>query len=228
MFVDSVTGNTITVHRAMAGSIAVSHPSGAKVNPAATIFATKYQVVLDMTPNCPLGTATGEFATPMGRERAIDWEARRHIGFFHARNYDGIAIDNCGESLWRMFKDTTSGGVKYLRSIGTTADPNTPVADYVAWDKSWQDGIREFGALVRAGIGDAVLIGNANVSPDIFNGYAIEGNPTIGTSLSKWTTGYVAHDPTKNYNISAMEYGARAGRPGLQAHAIRSVLVSAD
>ena len=203
MKVVSVSGNTLAVTRGMAGSAAVTHAAGAKISPAVATWANT--VTLDMSPNCPLGKATGEFASPVN-ERAHDWMARRTVAFYNRRAYYGLFIDVANESMWLSYQGT---GPTKIRSIGTATDPNTPVSSYTAFDDSWQTGMKEFFALVRAGVGDTVtIIGNGSASPEYLNGGGLEDEPRNPETSSRWQYRFIARESGKDHYRSLLEWQA--------------------
>ncbi len=130
----TAVGTTLTVKRGFAGSTAAAHTSGARVAPG--VSAWNNAVTLDMTANCPLGRATGAFATPgTGTERARDWFARRTAGVYSAAKWDGVLIDVCIADYANTFR----GGAGFR----TIADRNTPSAEvnYTNFDAAWRAGI---------------------------------------------------------------------------------------
>ncbi len=220
MYVSALSGNTLTVTRGMAGSVAVSHAAGARINPAVSVYPGS--VTLNITPDCPLGMATGQFASPVP-ERAHDWMARRNVGFFRARDYAGMALDCCEEHLWYSY-GTAAGGL--IRSIGTVANPNVAVSDYAAWDDTWQAGMREQFALIRAGAPNAVIIGNANASPDYFDGALLEGYPVRSWSLTKWNDRIVARAAGVHHRYALLQWQALSRTPS--SNTVRTVGTQTD
>ncbi len=220
MYVSALSGNTLTVTRGMAGSVAVSHAAGARINPAVSVYPGS--VTLNITPDCPLGMATGQFASPVP-ERAHDWMARRNVGFFRARDYDGMALDCCEEHLWYSY-GTAAGGL--IRSIGTVADPNVAVPDYAAWDDTWQAGMREQFALIRAGAPNAVIIGNANASPDYFDGALLEQYPARSWSLTKWNDRIVSRAAGIHHRYALLQWQALSRNPS--ANTVRTMGTQTD
>ena len=187
--VTAVSGG-LTVKRGYAGSTATTHASGARI--AATATDWPYAATLDMTANCPLGRATGDFATPAGTtERASDWLARRTAGIADAADWDGVMVDVCIATYAHSFIDGTT-----LRTI---ADRNTPTAevDYAAFDQAWQAGLEAYLARVRSLVDDDQLV-VTNGAPPVYgstNGNTFETFPTASTSSLEWHSVIVGPTP---------------------------------
>lgn len=209
-----VTGigqGTLTVRRGWAGSVAVPHGQGSRIAAAASDWP--FAVTLNMTAECPLDAARGEFATPAGTtESAADWLARVANGIYRRADWDGLFIDLCLADYSSGFRGTTS-----LRTIADVADPTSEV-DYASFDLRWQAGIESYLARVRTLTGpDAILLTNA--APPVFgiaNGTLFEGFPARSTTTERWYQDTIG--PTSQaYKASYVEWGARSAAPNLTA-----------
>ena len=200
-------GSTLTVSRGFAGSTAATHASGTRV--AAVVSGWAYAVTLDMTAACPLGRATGTFATPgSGSERASDWFARRTAGITTAANWDGVLIDVSMADYAASYL-----GSPYCRTIANRAALSTET-DYAAFDRAWQVGIENYLNQVRTRVGnDSIIVPNA--APPVFetvNGATFEGFPTATTTSQKWHENIAG--PTRSASQGAyLEWNANVTNP---------------
>ena len=201
--------DTLTVSRGYAGSTAVTHASGTRV--AAVVSDWPHAATLDMTAQCPLGRATGAFATPgTGTERAADWLARRTAGFYAAAHWDGVLIDVCNGQYCSAFRGSTS-----FRTVADRAAPSTEV-NYDSFDTAWQSGIEGFLSRVRSLVGDKAVI-MTNYAPPVFttvNGTDFEGFPTSTTTPLTWHETVVG--PTRHpYTGAYLDWCASAQTPNV-------------
>lgn len=197
----------LTVKRGMAGSAVAAHAAGVRAN--AAVSAWPGSVILNMSDSCPSGIATGEFASPAA-ETASRWMARRNVGFYRSRQYDGIMVDVANEWLYYAFKAADGVGGP-IRSIGTVTDPNTPVADYVAFDTTWRTGIRKMFSYMRQAEPTAIIIANGSASNDIVTGGAYEDKAVTTMSLDQWNYRFFGTSPWTKANNT--QYKAWIGAP---------------
>ena len=202
-------GSALTVSRGYAGSTAATHASGTRV--AAVVSDWPGYATLDMTAGCPLGRATGAFATPgTGTERARDWLARRTAGISAAADWDGVLVDVCAGDYATCFRGSTS-----FRTIADRATP-TSEADYTAFDTAWQNGIVTYLASVRSlvGAGDIILTNSAPPAFSTVNGTDFEGFPTASTTPSDWRESVIG--PTRHpWTGAYLDWSANSMTPNL-------------
>ncbi len=201
--VTAVGSGTITVKRGYAGSANATHASGARI--AACVSGWANAATLNMTANCPLGRATGTFATPgTGTERAADWLARRTAGIASSADWDGILIDVCLPNYASGFV-----GSEACRTIADATVP-TNEADYAAFDKSWGAGIEAYLASVRSLTTGKLVMTNG--APPVYgstNGTCFEGFPTASTDSMQWHSTVVG--PTRDgRGGSYLDWSAKA------------------
>jgi hypothetical protein len=204
----TAVGSTLTVKRGFAGSTAATHAGGTRI--AAVVSGWSYAATLDMTAACPLGRATGAFATPgTGTERAADWLARRTAGIAAAADWDGVMVDVCIGTYANSFRGDTA-----FRTIANRAAPATE-ADYTAFDLAWQAGIEAYLARVRALAGNKLVMTNG--APPVFdstNGTCFEGFPTAETTALQWHSTVVG-PTTDSRGGSYLDWSAKAPTPNL-------------
>lgn len=206
--VTGISGSGLSVERAKAGSSAVSHAAGTRI--AAVVSDWRHAATLDMTDDCPLGRATGEYATPAGRtERAAEWLARRTAGIEASADWDGVLVDVCVPHYANAFR----GKIWSFRTIADRQNPDAE-RDYAAFDDAWQAGIEAYLADVRSQVNGLVMTNGAPPVYSATNGTAFEGFPSATTTQLQWHS-TVFGPTTDARGGSYLDWTAKAASPNL-------------
>ena len=204
----TAVSTTITVKRGYAGSTATTHASGTRI--AAVVSGWPYAATLDMTANCPLGRATGAFATPgTGTERASDWLARTD-----RRNRRGGRL---GRHHGRRLHPPLRQRLHRHRGVPLdrrSREPDRPGRLH-AFDQTWQAGIEGYLARVRSLTGTKLVMTNG--APPVYtstNGTCFECFPTASTDSLEWHR-MVVGPTTDARGGSYLDWSANAPTPNL-------------
>jgi len=156
---------TLTVQRGYIRP-ASAHKAGTRIAAHITFWPDSWLLNLStMSPSAIINTKNGQ-------ERWADYNARTAAELLSNPSWDGILLDRADPNQsWLI------GG-----STARTIDPdqsNTLITDYSSFDKSWNEGLREFEIRLREMIGEKKLIlanwGMENY--DLLNGNNYEGFP---------------------------------------------------
>lgn len=166
-FVEAVdpAARTLTVRRGYVRP-AAPHAAGARVAAHITFWPDSW--LLNLSTLCPSATVS----PTVGPENWAQYNARVAIGLLSHPGWDGLLIDRSDpDESWLIGNSTAR-----------TIDPdqsNTLLSDYVAFDQSWNEGLRRYEQIVRDTIGPERIVfvnwGMANY--DLLNGNNLEGFP---------------------------------------------------
>ena len=155
---------TLTVQRGFARP-ASAHAAGTRI--AAHISFWPGTWVMNLSTLSP----TAVISTSTQPERWGDYNARVGIALLDDPRWDGLLMDRTDPNQSWLVGE-------YARTIDPDQS-NTLLSDYSAFDAAWNEGLRQYEAAVRAGVGDERLLfsnwGMANY--DLLNGNNFEAIP---------------------------------------------------
>ena len=189
--------NTLNVQRGFVRP-ASSHPVGTRVAAHITFWPDTWLLNLStMSPGAIVNSENGQ-------ERWADYNARIAAGLLSDSRWDGILLDRSDPNQsWLI------GG-----STARTIDPdqsNNLITDYSDFDKSWNEGLKEYETQLREMIGDKKIIfanwgiGNYN----LLNGNNYEGFPLDNSESyqSNWRQTVFGSIPDIGSYSDWMEFG---------------------
>jgi len=155
---------TLTVERGYYRP-ASAHAAGARI--AAHISFWPGTWVMNLSTLSPTAVISAS-AQP---ERWGDYNARVGVGLLSKPHWDGLLIDRADPNQSWLLGD-------YARTIDPDQS-NTLLSDYSAFDEAWNEGLHQYEAAIRAGVGDDRLLfsnwGMANY--ELLNGNNFEAIP---------------------------------------------------
>jgi hypothetical protein len=153
---------------------ASAHSAGTRLAAHVTFWPGSW--VMNVSTLSPKGMKPGNSSVP---ERWADYNARIAIGLVQdpAWPWDGLLIDRSDDNESWLIGNSTA------RTIDPTQS-NTLLTDYSGFDAAWNEGIRQYEGLVRAGIGeDRIIFSNWGMpNYDLLNGNNFEDFPGEDTS----------------------------------------------